>query len=163
MLTSFQIERFKTRIAASIHCVDGCWLWIKSRYLNGYGHFSLGGGKSALAHRISYQVFVGPIPVGMHVCHHCDVRACVNPDHLFIGTRSENAMDAVRKNRFSRTHQKKGSAHPSAKLSEKDIPDILNLLRAGKSKVHISKLYGVTDRVILLIDRGEAWKHVPRA
>lgn len=69
----------------------GCWLWpVKS----GYGVF-----KGKRAHRLSYEAFVGPIPDGLFVCHKCDVPACCNPDHLFVGTALDNSRDMVAKGR----------------------------------------------------------------
>lgn len=164
MIPPKKIARFRERIEASIS-VDGngCWIWQRAKATNGYGSFALGGGKAARAHRISFEVFVGDIPCGLDVCHRCDVRACVNPSHLFTGSRSENILDASSKNRVSRTHQKKGSQHPSAKLDEQKAAEILVLLSSGEPKTRIAKRYGVSDRVILLISRGQLWKHVKRA
>jgi HNH endonuclease len=152
---------FRKRLIAS--CVpnsDGCWIWQKSRMSNGYGRFSLGGGRDTGAHRMAHLIFKGKIPAGYDVCHRCDVRPCVNPDHLFAGTRSENIMDASRKNRVSRTHQCKGSAQGSAKLDESKVVAIFALLKSGESQSSIARKYGVTQRVISLISRREAWKHV---
>lgn len=154
---------YRAKIQSSVTInVDGCWIWGKSKAWNGYGRFSLGGGKAKGAHRVSYAVFVGEAIEGLDVCHRCDVRDCVNPEHLFLGTRSENILDASAKNRVSRTHQVKGSKHPSSKLTEQDVGQILNRLQSGESKKHLSGVFGVSQRVILLIARGELWKHVPR-
>lgn len=153
----------RERIKASIR-IDalGCWIWTKSKSWNGYGRYATGGGGNARAHRISYEAFIGEIPRGLHVCHRCDVRACVNPEHLFVGTRSENLMDASRKGRLSRTHGIKGSAHPSSKLTEDQVEEIIGHLRAEISKKRLSKMFGVSQRTILLIGRGVTWKHVKR-
>lgn len=138
----------------------GCWIWQKKLSNNGYGEYAFGKGKNGRAHRVSYFAHVGEIPDGMDVCHRCDVRACVNPDHLFLGSRSDNLQDASRKRRLSRTHQKKGSAHPASKLREEDIPVIRRRLETGHPKARIARDYGISDRVVLLIARGEAWRHV---
>lgn len=140
----------------------GCWLWNKTRARNGYGSFALGGGRNVRAHRASYEAFIGPIPAGLNVCHRCDVRACVNPEHLFLGTQSENVLDAVRKGRHSRANRARGAAHPSAKLTEAHVTDILRHLGRGETKTSIARLFGVSDRTVLLIARGETWKHVTR-
>jgi hypothetical protein len=78
---------------------SGCWEWTRgksSRY--GYVWYK---GRGDLAHRISYAFHIGEIPHGMEVCHKCDNPPCVNPDHLFLGTRQDNALDCVRKGRYN--------------------------------------------------------------
>jgi hypothetical protein len=149
-------------LASSAMQSDGCWIWQKSKMRNGYGRYAIGGGKVTGAHRASYQAFCGEIPHGLDVCHKCDVRDCVNPEHLFVGTRSENILDAFRKGRMS-PNKSHGSDHPSSKLKEADIPVILARRAAGDTKSAIARDYGVTPRVITLIECGEAWKHVGRA
>lgn len=154
------IARRRARIEASVERdAAGCWLWQKTCHKNGYGSFALGAGHNVLAHRGAYEAFVGPIPVGMRVCHRCDVRRCVNPDHLFLGTQSENIRDAVAKGRIDRTTRVRGSAHPSSKLSEEDVPAILRRLRAGETKASLARAFGVSDTIIRLIERGQLWKH----
>ena len=84
---------------------SGCWLWTGAIATSGYGRVGVGyksdgTRKTGQAHRIAYEIFVGPIPRGMDVCHRCDVRPCINPDHLFIGTRLENVHDMMKKQRY---------------------------------------------------------------
>jgi hypothetical protein len=78
---------------------NGCWKWIGSTMPNGYGRMQFRG-VVRYAHRVSYELFKCDIPDGMMVCHTCDVRNCVNPEHLFVGTAQDNVRDAWRKGRL---------------------------------------------------------------
>lgn len=87
----------------SIDDATGCWLWTGSRSRADYGQIGVGsrttGRGNKGAHRVSYELFKGPIPDGHDVCHRCDNPPCVNPDHLFVGTRQDNMIDMVSKDR----------------------------------------------------------------
>lgn len=78
--------------------ITGCWTWIGGFGSEGYGRVSIGRYRTG-AHRHSYILFVDAIPKGLMVLHSCDVRSCVNPDHLFLGTHKDNASDMARKGR----------------------------------------------------------------
>ena len=87
-----------------VNKTDDCWLWTGAKYSNGYGCvFDIGPPprkkRRTLAHRVSYQLSVGPIPPSILVLHKCDVRLCVNPEHLFLGTHKDNTQDMIKKNR----------------------------------------------------------------
>lgn len=71
---------------------NGCWIWKKCIHISGYGNLRVEG-KTKKAHRVSFELKNGPIPEGMDVLHKCDVRSCINPDHLYLGTDKENAQD----------------------------------------------------------------------
>jgi len=91
------MERFEAKI--SPEPMSGCWLWVGAIDGSGYGQMNING-KTVKSHRLSYAHFVAPIPPGYCVCHKCDTPACVNPDHLYVGTFKDNAVDKVKKGRM---------------------------------------------------------------
>ena len=89
----------KTRILKRIKIDDnGCWLLPLSKKNNGYSKMRING-VNKRAHKVSWEIFVGPVPEGLLVLHHCDIRHCVNPEHLWLGTAKDNYEDMIRKNR----------------------------------------------------------------
>ncbi len=88
----------RERFEAKVRVTPGCWLWTASAKPGGYGQI-LVGRVPAYAHRVSYELYVGEIPEGMVVRHKCDVRLCVNPDHLELGTQADNVMDCIKRGR----------------------------------------------------------------
>lgn len=128
----------------------GCWLWVGNLNKNGYGRLSVNN-KLQLAHRVSYSYFSGKeIPEGLVVCHRCDTPACVNPNHLFLGTHNDNSQDKVSKNR-----QKRGEN--GSTLSESQVKAIRFDSRTQRD---IAEEYGVSQSQISLIQRGVEWKHL---
>ena len=92
-----EIAEFSYRISQiAERSEDGCWEWDMARRERGYGHVTLWG-KGRLVHRIVYELYRGPVPDDMFVCHTCDNPPCCNPSHLFLGTPKDNARDASRK------------------------------------------------------------------
>ncbi len=88
-----------------------CWIWTGTRGPQGYGRIRVGGRRSTGAHRFAWEIVRGPVPDGLFVCHRCDNPPCVRPDHLFLGTASDNAWDCARKGRrpqSKRTHCPQG-------------------------------------------------------
>ena len=87
-----EVSRFWSRVQKGS---DGeCWLWIGGRFASGYGRFWTGG-KDVRAHKLMYELMVGPVPEGTELRHTCDRKICVNPTHLILGTHTENMRDAV--------------------------------------------------------------------
>ena len=152
------ISRFMAKVIPEPN--SGCWLWSGSTYRNGYGVMLGGESKHISTHRFSWAHFKGDIPDGAHVLHKCDVRCCVNPEHLFLGDQQSNMDDMARKGRRNQ-RPPKGSLHPNHKLTEKDIVKIRNMyVPRIVTYQHIADMFGVTKHLIILIVQRKAWKHV---
>ncbi len=132
---------------------SGCWLWLGYLYGSGYGTFNSGAGQGH-AHRFSWELHRGEIPEGLIVCHKCDVRCCVNPEHLFVGTYSDNANDMHAK---GRNNTPRGEQHAKSRLTERDVLAI----RADTRQLRvIGEQYGVDKQYVWKIKRGWHWRHV---
>lgn len=134
-----------------VDAVSGCWLWVGSIMHKGYGVLQFDG-RTERAHRVAHILFVGPIPEGLCVLHRCDVRSCVNPDHLWLGTIADNNRDKKEKGRESR-----GVDHWSAKLFPAAVRDIRD---KRMSQGAYAKIYGVTRFAVGLAQRRQTWRHV---
>jgi hypothetical protein len=168
--------RFRS-IAAPFFGIETCWLWPKSRTKAGYGQLVIchQGEVSVLyAHRISHEIFNGPIPEGHQVCHRCDDPACFNPAHLFSGTQKDNIDDMFSKGRQadrslsaprgdkhpSRTQRhrlRRGADHYASKLTEDDVRYIRQCTHTG---VALAEKYGVSTAAISAIRKRQTWKHI---
>jgi hypothetical protein len=140
--------------------MSGCWLWLGPYGSLDYGQFTLRG-RRYKAHRYSWQVHRGDIPPGMHVLHRCDTPACVNPDHLFLGTQADNNADKVRKERhtgWGRGHPiLNGTKHPLAKLTDEDV---LWIRIDDRKPSLIAKDYGVSRQIVWKIKTRQNWAHL---
>lgn len=136
--------RFMSKVSPDPN--SGCWHWTASRDSQGYGKFRLHG-KTEAAHRAAYELLVGPIPAKAHICHRCDVPACVNPSHLFIGTNAANQRDKAAKGR---------TAH--RKLTDADA----RYIRAakGKSQRTLADQFNVSRATIRNVIEGSTFKHL---
>ena len=155
----------RCRLLGSIVKKNGCWEWKGSLHPNGYAYATnYETNKREHVHRISYRIFKGEIPIGLYVCHHCDNRKCIAPDHLFIGTAKENMQDAKAKGRLEHIKllQSKGEKNGSSKLKESEVREIKKLISNGEKVAVISRKYKVSWSTINSIKRNETWGHIPQ-
>jgi len=147
--------RRKTVVSES----SSCWEWQAARTRSGYGIFSVRG-KLTYVHRFSYELHIGPIPVGYHVCHRCDNPSCCNPDHLFLGTDRENLSDMRDKGRGSDPPKFQGDTHPNAKLSPDDVRTIRARVELGDNTNDIAVDFGISRSNVYAVARRETWQHI---
>jgi hypothetical protein len=143
--------------------VNDCWEWQGKLNTSGYGQLSMRGNnkKQVIAHRISYLEFKGEIPTGMVVCHSCDNKKCVNPEHLWLGTPKDNFRDSMKKGRMV-FRGAIGTEHINAKLDDEKVKEILERIKRKENIKEIAKIYGIHYQTIYQIKYGKAWGHVPR-
>lgn len=127
---------------------DDCWAWVGASKGNGYGHTTYQG-KNMPAHRKAFLIFKGEIPAGFDVCHACDNRWCVNPAHLFLGTRAENMADAMKKGRTDGGHRKR--------LNEIQIQEVRRRLNRGEQSSQIAQALGLHQGTISQIKLGGSY------
>lgn len=125
-----------------------CWVWRGARKNNGYGNVTVAR-KQMGAHRRAYELFCGPIPVGFDVCHTCDNRWCVNPDHLWVGTRKQNMADCMLKGRTDGGHRKH--------LKEYQVQLVRQMLESGIPPRRVSSTTKIGYSTVTAIARGDSY------
>jgi hypothetical protein len=132
----------------------GCWLWTGS--VNSWGYGRLGENRSERqAHRLSFSAFRGEIPIGLNVLHRCDVPSCVNPDHLFLGTLSDNVQDCLLKGRH---RAPKGDQQPLSKLTSNIVAELRQRKCVRGSISEWAREFGVSRRAIRFALHGVTWQ-----
>lgn len=155
-------KRIKERINIS---KNGCWEWSLKVRKNGYARVTYKQ-KSFYAHRLSFSAFNEILldSSDMDVCHKCDNRKCVNPSHLFLGTRRDNMQDAKNKKRLStgECHSKKirGEKSGASKLKEAEVVDIIGLLNNGAKQKDLAEKYNLEKSTISAIKNRKIWRHI---
>lgn len=155
-------ERFWAKVNKEVD--TDCWEWSAAKSTFGYGRFKVKG-KLESPHRISYELSYGKIPKGLFVCHTCDNPSCVNPDHLFSGTRSDNMKDCASKGRLpicnvNTRKQVRGEGSKQSSLTEKDVLDIRRRLAEGEKGSDLAREYKIWKTSISCIKHRKTWKHI---
>ncbi len=135
---------------------SGCWIWLRATTKNGYGKIFYKK-NSYLMHRVSAFVFnkIESMSTKLFVCHTCDNRICINPDHLFIGTNQDNIRDMILKKRHNH-----GQTHPRSKLTDADVMGIREKISLGHSIKSVAKLYNISECNISQIKNNKTWLHI---
>lgn len=137
-------ERFWKKVSKT----ETCWLWNAAISSNGYGKACIVKGVFEQAHRLSWQIHFGPIPDNLHVCHRCDVRNCVRPDHLFLGTRIDNMQDCAIKGR------------QNSKLNPEAVRAIRDRHAQGERASMLAAEFRIDKSMVHLIVKRRYWAHV---
>lgn len=149
-------ERILTRITCRD---DGCHIFEGAKDSDGYGRVKLNGVGIAV-HRWMYEHNFGAVPQGNHVLHKCDTPACVNPEHLFLGTHAENMADKAAKGRSKNVPIGHSHKRPMAKINDEKAKQIKELLRRGYRQADIARDFGVSRNLISEISLGKTWRHI---
>lgn len=156
-------ERFESKYFCEPN--TGCFIWTASVTQKGYGKLGVEGGAFRLAHRVAWELFVGPIPDGLWVLHKCDNPPCVNIDHLYLGTNSDNMRDCVARGRFTqgwklmkgKPHPIHGERHRRARLNDEAVYSI----RASRlDSLTLARQFNVTRPTIHAVRQERTWKHL---
>jgi hypothetical protein len=156
-------ERFWSHVTRH---ADGCWLWMAAKGHKGYGAVGLPGGKTAKAHRVSYELQFGPIPEAACVLHRCDVPACVRPTHLFLGSKADNnadmrskgrAVSGGRKTEVARCKYPRAEEHCLSRLTAASVRQARQWKRNGESYSTIAARLGVGLTTVYKAIKGITW------
>lgn len=153
MISNQPIEVLKQRFLAKIDKSgpNGCWIWLSSTNGRGYGQLSIRHGKPRYAHRIAYELFRGEIPHRVECLHTCDNPACVNPDHLVLGSHIDNMVDAAKKGRMS------------SKVTASQVIEMRMLRSSGCTLRVLAQKYGICISAVHANVTNKNWRHLETA
>lgn len=146
------LDRFNTKYIIQD---NGCWIWTGHCVKGGYGVICIAVNTNQYAHRVSYELFIGTVPLELKVLHTCDNPACVNPSHLFIGSQQDNMTDKTIKQR-----QDKGTGRWNNVLTEEQVHTIRNTIPSKGYQTKLAKQYNVYPGTICDIIHRKTWKHL---
>jgi len=154
------LEKYRAMILAkTVRNSNGCWIWQGTKSKLGYGRIRING-KTTGVHRISYEAFNGTLN-GMYALHKCDVPSCVNPDHIFAGTLSDNQKDCFAKKRSRGGILKVGVHHRLNKFTPEQVIEIRLTQPSGLySNCELGRMYGVNESAIRSIMIKRTWRHL---
>lgn len=156
----YQVGSFRAliipRFEKFVSKTDGCWRWAATVDRRGYGKFAVFGSPRA-AHQVSWVLYRGYLPEGQFVLHRCDNPSCVNPDHLFLGTHTDNMRDMRAKGRGP---NRRGENSATAILSEQQVLAVYSRAWAGERPIDLAREYGVGPTTISGIKHGENWAYL---
>ena len=138
--------------------MNDCIIWMGAKTSDGYGLRSIDG-KKLYVHRLALEKKLNrPIHEGYCSCHTCDNPACINPDHLFEATQSENLADMKAKGRLVNLNV--GVYNPHAKLTEQEVIKLRQMRTSGKSTKELAKIFNITQRTVQMIVSNRLWKQI---
>ena len=148
--------KIKDRFFAKVNKTSGCWYWTGVKNDDGYGYFKLNG-KMISSHRLMWLFLNGKIPKNICICHTCDNPGCVNPKHLWLGTRKDNMIDMANKGRMNT----KGEINGRSKLNVEKVIKIRKLYTIGNITMEkLGNKFGVTKQQIYHIINNISWTHI---
>lgn len=157
MVLGRTIHTIDDLLALGVQSDGGCVLWTRLIDTKGYGEMWYRG-RRVRCHRLAWRLAHGE-EAKHNVCHKCDVRNCINPDHLFDGTQSENMRDCIAKGRRNASRGRMGGRR---KLRAEHIPEIVRRHGSGEKLTVIAKTFDVDPMTIFDVVHGLSWKHIPR-
>lgn len=155
-------ETLATRFWRHVDKSSDCWLWTARLNFRGYGSFGIGNKRTAPAHRVAWVITYGPLKPGDLVLHktHCTSKACVRPDHLYVGDQKQNMRDARSLGILKGRNVARGERAGHARLTEAAVEEMIVRYRRGETQASLRRVFGVCSSHMSRIVNGREWTHV---